>query len=178
MGVCTKFSQGSLWKSKGKRLVSSDFLKKSKTVYFLYYHSECNMPRKIGRCDQLGVSFHPTRLLSISSHTSSPKSAMKSTVSQPPVHSAIGCLIKYATEWAIEFYCFFWQVKDRRDNFLGFHLRCIFNIASTKGAPGCINFYEIFFSKPNFIQNELVDENKPEVSKAPLSPHWEPTHDG
>lgn len=82
----------------------------------------------------------------------------------------IGCLIKYATEWAIEFYCLFWQVKDRRDNFLGFYLGCIFSVFSTKGVPGCINFYKILFSKPNFAQNKPVDENKPQVSNAAIVP--------
>lgn len=102
------------------------------------------MPREIGKCDQLGVSLHSTRLRNISPDPLSSKSGVNSTVRQPQRIQQIGSLIKYAAEWAIEFYCLCWQVKDRRHNFLGFYLRCILNVSSTKSVPGCIKFYKIF----------------------------------
>ena len=57
--------------------------------------------------------------------------------------------------------------ERQRHNFLGFYLRCILNVSSTKSVPGCINFYKIFFvCVPNLRWNELVDENKSKVKNA------------
>lgn len=144
METCAKLRQGLLCKCKRKEVGVRWLSQYRKKVYFLYYQCKCNMPREIGRCDQLGVSLHSTRRLNISPDPLSSKSGVNSTVRQPQRIQQIGSLIKYATEWAIEFHCLCWQVKDRRHNFLGFYLRCILNVSSTKSVPGCINFYKIF----------------------------------
>lgn len=104
-----------------------------------------------------------------------PHQPWKALSANPQRIKQIGCLIKYATEWAIEFYCLFWQVKDRRDNFLGFYLRCIFNVSSTKSVPGCINFYKIFFPNPTLHRMSWLMKTSLKSVMLPLSPHWEPT---
>lgn len=87
MEMCAKLSQGLLWKSKRQEVGVHQLSQCIKASLFSVL-SELTQHAKRNRCDQLEVSFHSTRLLNISPYPLSSKSAVKSTVSQPPAHSA------------------------------------------------------------------------------------------